>query len=218
MEQVGEQIDRLVGEGFKEVVFTGVNLGTYGRDFVPKRSLADLLMLILERTRIPRIRLSSIEPKTFSPELIDVMASSPRICRHFHIPLQSGDDSILKKMNRHYSRSYYRNLILSLAERFPDAGFGSDVMVGFPGETQSQFQNTYSLLRDLPMMYFHVFPYSPRPGTSSEDMQDEVSRVEKTWRAQELRRLAVEKHRLFAEAQRGKDFEVLVEMERDSHR
>ncbi|MBI3595650.1 MAG: MiaB/RimO family radical SAM methylthiotransferase, partial [Nitrospirae bacterium] len=150
-EKVIEQTAALVEQGCQELVLTGVNLGTYGRDFLPKQSLSGLLRLLLDRTRIARIRLSSLEPKTATPELVEVVKSSPRICRHFHIPLQSGDNGILKKMNRHYSRSYYRRLILSLAEQFPDAGIGTDVMVGFPEEGEAEYRNTYELLDELPM-------------------------------------------------------------------
>ncbi|HEY5595277.1 MAG TPA: tRNA (N(6)-L-threonylcarbamoyladenosine(37)-C(2))-methylthiotransferase MtaB, partial [Nitrospiria bacterium] len=199
-EKVVEQVVVLVEEGFQELVLTGVNLGTYGRDFSPKQSLVGLLRLLLDRTRIPRIRLSSLEPKTVTPELIEWMESSERICRHFHIPLQSGDDRILKEMNRHYTQEYYRRLILSLAERFPKAGFGTDVMVGFPGETEAEYRNTYELLEELPMSYFHVFPYSRRPKTAAADMADGVPKSKKEDRADALRRLSAEKGRHFSES------------------
>jgi threonylcarbamoyladenosine tRNA methylthiotransferase MtaB len=210
-----EQVALLAEEGCQEVVLTGVNLGTYGRDFKPKRELSGLLQLLLDRTFIPRIRLSSLEPKTITPELLDLMESSHRFCRHFHVPLQSGADVTLDKMNRHYSRDYYRQLILSLAERFPGAGIGTDVMVGFPGETLDDFAGTCALLDELPMSYFHVFPFSPRPQTPAADMESPVSEPEKRRRADLLRRLSAEKTRRFAQGHLGKTLPVLIEKERD---
>ncbi|MEK6683175.1 MAG: tRNA (N(6)-L-threonylcarbamoyladenosine(37)-C(2))-methylthiotransferase MtaB [Nitrospirota bacterium] len=214
-ERVIEQAGVLAEEGCQEVVLTGVNLGTYGRDFKPKWSLAGLLRLFLDRTRIARIRLSSLEPKTVTPALIEIMQSSSRICRHFHIPLQSGDNRILKRMNRHYSRSYYRQLVLSLAGRFPNASIGADVMVGFPDESEAEYRNTYELLKELPMSYVHVFPFSPRPETAAAMMQSGIPEQEKKRRADELRRLSIEKGLQFSSAHIGKDLPVLIEKTRD---
>ena len=214
-ERVIEQVGILVEEGCQEAVLTGVNLGTYGRDFKPKQSLAGLLRMLLERTRIARIRLSSLEPKTVTPALIEIMQSSSRICRHFHIPLQSGDNRILKRMNRHYSRSYYRQLVLSLAERFPNASIGADVMVGFPEEGEAEYRNTYALLKELPMSYVHVFPFSPRPETAAAVMRSGIPEQEKKRRADELRRLSIEKGNQFSSAHIGMDLQVLIEKERD---
>jgi len=215
-EKVIAQTEIFVEEGCKELVLTGVNLGTYGRDFAPKQSLAGLLRLLLDRTGIARIRLSSLEPKTITPELVEVVESSSRMCRHFHIPLQSGDNRILKEMNRHYSRNYYRQLILSLAERFPDASIGADVMVGFPTEGEAEYRNTYRLLEKLPMSYIHVFPFSQRPETPAALMRAVVSETEKKCRADELRRLSEEKSRQFSRLHLGHELSVLIEKERDS--
>lgn len=215
-ERVIEQVAVLVEEGCQEVVLTGVNLGTYGRDFIPKQSLAGLLRMLLERTRIARIRLSSLEPKTVTAELIEIIQSSSRICRHFHIPLQSGDNRILKQMNRHYFRSYYRQLVLSLAERFPNASIGTDVMVGFPDEGEAEYRNTYALLDELPMSYVHVFPFSARPETAAAGMRIEISEQEKKRRADELRQLSIEKSKQFSRAHIGKDLSALIEKERDT--
>jgi len=214
-DMVIKQIAILIEEGCHEVVLTGVNLGTYGRDFSPKRGLAGLLRDILDRTAIPRIRLSSLEPKTITPELLDVMECSPRICRHFHVPLQSGSNAVLRKMNRHYSRGYYRRMIRWLAERFPGAGIGTDVMVGFPGETVDDFASTRALLDELPMSYFHVFPFSARPQTPAAGMTSPVSEAEKKRRADALRRLSAEKTRRFAQNHTGRKVMVLIERERD---
>ncbi len=215
-ERVIEQVRSLEETGFGEVVLTGVNLGTYGRDFSPKRSLAEMLVLLLDRTRIPRIRLSSIEPKTWTPELIESIASSKRVCRHFHVPLQSGDDGILYEMNRHYGRRFYRDLVRSLAGRFPGAGIGADVMVGFPGEGEAEFNNTLTLLEELPMSYLHVFPYSPRPQTPAGERDDTVQNDKIEERARALRRLSLEKGEKFVRSFVGREVELLVEKERDT--
>ena len=171
VERVIEQIGWLVANGYQEVVLTGINLGFYGRDFHPKFSLSQLIRRILTETDLPRLRVSSMEPKTITPDLIDVLASSSRICRHFHIPLQCGDDDILKRMNRHYSRTYYQDIVMILRERITGACIGTDVMVGFPGEGEREFQNTYRLLSDIPLGYFHVFTYSARAQTPAALMK-----------------------------------------------
>lgn len=214
-ERVIEQVRLLVEAGYLEVVLTGVNLGFYGRDFRPKGGLAALIRQILERTSVRRLRLSSVEPKTLTAELKELLASSPRICRHLHIPLQSGDDGILRRMNRHYRSAYYRRLVEGLAARLPGFGFGTDVMVGFPGEGEEEFQQTYQLLSRLPFSYFHVFSYSPRPQTPAAQMTEQVSGSVRTRRSRRLRALAAEKQRAFQKRFLGQVLEVLVEEARD---
>ena len=177
--QVIDQIRLLSNNHYKEVVLTGINLGFYGRDFKPKYRLSDLIRRILSDTDIIRVRLSSLEPKTITKGLLDVVASSQRVCRHLHIPLQSGDLGVLKLMNRHYSPDFYRRLINTIQDRINNISIGTDVMVGFPGEGEGGFQNTYTLLSDLPISYFHVFPYSKRPETAALDIQAHVNEIEK---------------------------------------
>jgi threonylcarbamoyladenosine tRNA methylthiotransferase MtaB len=215
MEQIIGQIRSLVDGGYQEAVLTGVNLGLYGRDFEPKQSLADLVRRILRETDLPRLRLSSIEPKTITPELIEILSSLPRICRHLHIPLQSGDDQVLKRMNRHYTASYYRELIHSIHAKIPGIGIGTDVMVGFPEEGETEFKHTFDLLSDLPMSYFHVFPYSPRPQTPAASFRGQVTNSIKSGRSLLLRRLGQEKMKKFQEAFLGRSLKALVEEERD---
>ncbi|HEY5648769.1 MAG TPA: tRNA (N(6)-L-threonylcarbamoyladenosine(37)-C(2))-methylthiotransferase MtaB [Nitrospiria bacterium] len=193
MDRVVDQIRTLGEVGCQEVVLTGINLGMYGRDFSPKARLSDLLNTLLEKTDIPRIRLSSIEPKTLTAGLLDLWASSDRICKHFHIPLQSGDDRILADMNRHYEGSFFRQLIQDISEKVPEACFGTDVMVGFPGEGEREFLNTASLLECLPWAYFHVFPYSPRPDTEALSFREGVHEDEKRRRGKILRALSDKK-------------------------
>jgi threonylcarbamoyladenosine tRNA methylthiotransferase MtaB len=214
-DRVIEQIRALAHNQCKEVVLTGVNLGFYGRDFQPKRSLAGLVKKILLQTDIPRVRLSSVEPKTVTRALIDTVASSPRVCRHFHVPLQSGNDRILRRMNRHYTSNYYRRLIEALYDRVPDLCLGSDVMVGFPGEGEREFDSTVRLLTDLPMAYFHVFPYSSRPETPAATFDDRVPPAEKEERSLSLRNLSHLKQKTFESRYLGRSLPVLIESERD---
>ena len=213
--RVVEQVRLLVENDTREIVLTGVNLGTYGRDFHPKTSLASLIRKILEETSLPRLRISSVEPKTLTPELREVLRSSGRICRHLHIPLQSGDDLVLQKMNRHYRASYYRRMIEGLEARHPGLGIGTDVLVGFPGESAMAFDRTYRLLADLPISYFHVFPYSPRPETPAAGRKTRVPEVEKSRRSRLLRELALVKGIAFRKKFLGHTLSVLVEKGRD---
>lgn len=213
--KVIDQVRLLSDNHYKEVVLTGVNLGFYGRDFKPKVRLSDLIRRILSETDIFRIRLSSLEPKTVTKDLLDLVVSSQRVCRHLHIPLQSGDTKVLKLMNRHYSPQFYRRLIEIVQERIDDVCIGTDVMVGFPGEGERGFQNTYNLLRDLPVSYFHVFPYSKRPETPASNIQPQINELEKKSRAQKLRELGEIKRTSFYSNFPMKKQEVLIEWGRD---
>lgn len=214
-DRIIEQIRWMADAGMKEAVLTGVNLGCYGRDVRPKGSLARLLGGILRETRIPRIRISSVEPKTVTRDLLATMAASDRICRHLHIPLQSGCDRILKRMNRHYTSGFYRKLIRSAHEAIPGINIGCDVMVGFPGEGEREFGETARLLADLPISYFHVFPFSPRPKTEAADMAPAVQEAEKNRRTLKLRTLSERNKKVFNELFVGRRLRVLVENERD---
>jgi threonylcarbamoyladenosine tRNA methylthiotransferase MtaB len=215
-DHVIEQVRWLAQNGYQEIVLTGVNLGFYGRDEKPKGSLAGLIRRILKNTSIPRIRISSVEPKTVTRELVSVVRASPRICPHLHIPLQSGSDRILKAMNRHYSARFYQSQIRTLVDAVPDINIGADVMVGFPGEGEKEFEQTYALLAGLPMAYFHVFPYSPRPLTAASEMGGQVSKKEKQNRSMRLRNLSVLKTKQFSDRFRGTRRPVLLEVERDA--
>ena len=215
VDHVIEQIRQIVLSGYKEVVLTGVNLGFYGRDFTPKYSLAQIIRRILDESDLPRLRISSLEPKTITKELVTIVTSSNRICRHLHIPLQSGDDSILKRMNRHYTSSYYQRQITSLCEQIPDLCVGTDVMVGFPGESDTAFRNTQDLLNQLPFGYFHVFTYSPRTQTVAELMDSQIVDSIKMERSKILRALGEEKKKDFRKRYQGHQLMVLVEEERE---
>ncbi len=164
-DRVIAEISNLSQRGFKEIVLTGVDLGTYGLDLLPPATLTELLHRLVMIPDLARIRLSSIEPMEFSADLIDFITESPKICRHFHIPLQSGCDSVLKRMNRHYTTADYSHIITSIHLRQPMACLGADVVTAFPGETDEEFQITYDFIRQSPLNHLHVFTYSRRDGT-----------------------------------------------------
>jgi threonylcarbamoyladenosine tRNA methylthiotransferase MtaB len=201
----------LFEEGYKEVVLAGIHLGKYGVDLSPATSLKDLLTLV-GKARIPlRIRLSSIEPKEVAPELIQMMASEEWLCRHFHIPLQSGDDETLKRMNRNYTSGEFGRLIESIHSRIPLAALGTDIMAGFPGEEDKAHRNTHDLVKDLPLSYFHVFPFSPRRGTAAWEFKERIDEGEIKKRAEALRVMGQKKREAFYRSCLGKTFQVLAE-------
>ena len=209
------QIKLLCSNGYKEVVLSGVHLGGYGRDLFPRLSLSDVIRMILSGTDIRRIRLSSIEPREVTDELIELIAEEKRICNHFHMPLQSGDDYILNRMNRNYDAAFYKALICKIKDKIKDAGIGCDVMVGYPGEEERHFNNTYGLIEKLPITYLHVFAYSPRKGTAAYNINDTVKGDVKAHRSGLIRNLGAEKNLAFKTAHIGKVVDVLVEDERD---
>ncbi len=169
----------------------------------------------MSETNIRRVRISSIEPREVTDELIELMAVEERICRHFHIPLQSGDNGILQRMNRNYETAFYEDLILKIKNMMPDAGIGCDVMVGYPGEEVSHFDNTCRFIEKLPLTYLHVFAYSPREGTAAFGQKETVKGNVKAERSEILRRLGEVKNGFFKKSHVGKIVDVLVEDERD---
>src|SRR5690606_20433905 len=175
---------RVVDQGFKEIVLTGVNIGEYERSSGER--LPDLVAKLVELDGLERLRLSSVEPNTLSDELLDVFSSTSKFMDHFHIPLQSGNDEILKNMRRKYDVDFYRKTIERIMKRFPNAGIGADVIVGFPGESDEQFMDTYNLLKELPLTHFHVFPFSKRKNTIAGRMEDHIQHGVKKERARAL--------------------------------
>lgn len=214
-EEVLHRMDHLSGAGFRETVLTGIHLGCYGEDLTPRTDLLDLLRRIEERGGMERLRLSSIEPAEITGELISFWKESSLLCRHAHIPLQSGSDAVLGRMGRPYDRAFFKNLVESLVTAMPDMAVGVDVMAGFPGEGEEDFRSTVALLRELPIAYLHVFPYSKRPGTEALALAGHVPEEVKKERAAELRSLSVEKRVSFAAEYVGKPLSVLVEGKRD---
>jgi threonylcarbamoyladenosine tRNA methylthiotransferase MtaB len=210
-----ENIKQLGKAGYHEVVLTGIHLGNYGLDLDPKTSLYELLSAIDESNLIKRVRLSSIEPLELTDDIIGCVAESRRFCRHFHIPLQSGDDGILKKMHRPYTGSYFRDLVFKINKRLPDAAIGVDVLVGFPGETDAAFVNTYNLIQDLPVAYLHVFPFSSRADTVASKLADKIPSDVIRARGQRMRNLGADYRLRFYNGFIGQPLEVLIEETRD---
>ena len=201
--KVAEQVRELEQEGYQEIVLSGINLGSYGRDLDPRISFLGLLERLLKETAIARLRISSIEPMDVSPRLIRLVAQEPRMARHFHIPLQSGCDRILRLMNRRYWTSQYAERILAIREQMPDAGIGADVMAGFPGETDQDHAASASFIESLPLTYLHVFPFSARPDTPAATSLRQVNGRVAHERGREIRSLAARKRQAFLDAQIG---------------
>ncbi|MFW5855523.1 MAG: tRNA (N(6)-L-threonylcarbamoyladenosine(37)-C(2))-methylthiotransferase MtaB [Thermodesulfobacteriota bacterium] len=214
-EAVLDSIRALAESGYHEVVLSGVHLGCYGMDLTPKTDLFALLQEIDREGAVDRVRISSIEPHELTPAIIDLAGGSDRFCRHFHIPLQSGDNGVLERMGRPYTRTEFGDLVRRIRTRIPDAAVGADVLVGFPGEDDAAFSNTYDLIQELPITYLHVFPFSPRKGTPAATFSDPVSVDTVKQRCKRLRELGIVKKRAFLERFPGKTMTVLVETQRD---
>jgi threonylcarbamoyladenosine tRNA methylthiotransferase MtaB len=208
-------VSRLSDQGYQEAVLTGIHLGAYGRDLKPRTSLAELLRAILERPDAIRIRLSSIEPLELTDEIIDLAADSERICRHFHVPLQSGDAQILKRMGRPYSPEGYGGRIARIRSRLPEAAIGADVLLGFPGETEADFANTLTFVEALPLTYLHVFPFSARPGTAAWRLGERVPAERIRQRCSRMRQLGGRMRLAFHRRFLGRRVRVLIEGRRD---
>ncbi|ATH06862.1 tRNA (N(6)-L-threonylcarbamoyladenosine(37)-C(2))-methylthiotransferase MtaB [Halobacteriovorax marinus] len=204
-----ENAKKLIEDGFKEIVLTGVNIGEYETSSGEK--LTDMVKALLDLEGLERLRLSSVEPNTITDELLEVFKSSPKFKDHFHIPLQSGDDEILKNMRRKYTVADYKKVINKIITAFPNAGIGADIICGFPGETKEQFENTYNLVKELPITHFHVFPYSKRKGTTAGRMDNHIHSATKKERVKSLLHLGEAKLALFSEDQVGSQSEVLFE-------
>ncbi len=207
------QARELVNRGYKEIVLTGVNVGDYGRK--TGTSLIELLRALLDIDGIERLRVSSIEPNLLSDEIIDLAASSETLCKHFHIPLQSGDDAVLRRMRRRYTTGDYARLVDRILRRIPDCGIGVDVIVGFPGESEESFLTTYRFLNELPVSYLHVFTYSERTNTPASHFPDTVEPKIRFRRSDMLRILSQKKRRAYYGSAIGKTVVVLTEGEAD---
>jgi len=211
VEEVLRQVHTLAQEGFKELVLTGIHLGGYGHDLKPKTDLVRLLERIADSRLIPRIRLSSLDPREVAHPLLRLMAESDILCPHLHICLQAGEDGILRKMRRNYDTSYYRDLIWRTRDMLPIASLGTDLIVGFPGETGEEFERSIAFLDSLPLTYFHVFPYSIRTGTIAAALPDQVPHQIKKERARKVRELGARKKKAFYRQFIGTKVPVLVE-------
>jgi threonylcarbamoyladenosine tRNA methylthiotransferase MtaB len=232
--QILAEVNTLVGAGYKEVVISGINLGRWGRDLTsgaearsvfmsdgttevmpfpspsPNLRFEDLVYAILDRTSLEKLRISSVEPMDWSDELISLMASSPRIAKHAHVPMQSGSDAVLRRMHRKYRPWHYREKIEKIHAAMPDAAIGADVMTGFPGETDAEFEETRRMVENLPFTYLHVFTFSARPGTPAAAMPRQVPVEKARERNRILRDLAVEKKTAFMRSFVGKTVSAIT--------
>ena len=207
--QVIDQV-RSLGARYREVVLSGINLGRWGREPGSTMRLADLTRRLLSETDVARLRLSSVEPMDFSDDLLGLMASSPRMAKHVHAPLQSGSDRILRLMHRKYRPRHYADRVLKARALMPDAAIGADVMVGFPGETEADFEENRRFIESLPFTYLHVFTYSERPGTPAAESRAQVPTAVRKARNRTLRELAAAKNREFRERMVGKTLSVVT--------
>jgi len=210
-EEALEGMESFAAKGFKEIVLTGIHLGGYGLDLTPPTNLLGLLRLAEQRGAVNRLRIGSVEPTELPPELVAFLAASRMVCPHLHLPLQSGSDGVLSRMNRGYTTGLYREVVRSLVGALPDICLGTDLIAGFPGESDQEFDETYRFIEELPLAYLHVFPFSPRPGTPAATMTPQLhSRVIKE-RAEALRLLSERKRDAYAAGFVGRELQVLVQ-------
>jgi len=208
-EQVVEQV-RGLARRYREVVLSGINLGRWGREPGSPMRLAGLLRRLLAETDVERLRLSSVEPMDFSDDLLGLMAESPRIAKHVHAPLQSGCDKTLRRMHRKYRPRHYADRVWKARAWMPDAAIGADVMVGFPGETDADFEESRQFMESLPFTYLHVFTYSERPGTPAAEAGETVPMKVRKERNRVLRELAAAKNLTFRESMVGKTLSAVT--------
>ncbi|HTS25968.1 MAG TPA: tRNA (N(6)-L-threonylcarbamoyladenosine(37)-C(2))-methylthiotransferase MtaB [Bryobacteraceae bacterium] len=209
VEQVVEQV-RSLGVRYREIVLSGINLGRWGREPGSRMRLADLIRVLLSETDVERLRLSSVEPMDFSDDLLELMAGSPRIAQHVHAPLQSGSDRTLRRMHRKYRPRHYAARVLKARGLMPDAAIGADVMVGFPGETDADFEDSRRFIEELPFTYLHVFTYSERPGTPAVEQPGAVPMPVRKGRNHILRELSEARNREFRERMVGRTLSVVT--------
>ena len=205
---IKKEIQWAISLDYKEIVLVGANIGLYGIDM--GLHLTDLLQALRDIPDLPRIRLSSIEPKFIDSELIKGLKDLS-VCRHFHIPIQSADDHILSRMGRGYDAAHLKRSLDLISRNFDDIAIGGDIIVGFPGEGEEEFLNTYKFIESNSFTHLHVFPYSPRPGTEAYDLGDPVLQEEKKRRLWELKNLIAEKNYQFRKNLLGKTFDIIVE-------
>lgn len=213
LEDIKRELYNLAENGFKEVVFVGINLSAYGRDI--GFSLTDAVMAAQNTDGIERIRLGSLEPDHITDEMIDIFASCSKFCPQFHISLQSGCDTVLKRMNRHYDSDYYRHLVKKLRQSFSDTSITTDIIAGFPGETDEEFEDTINFVKEIRFDKVHVFPYSIREGTKAAKMQGHLQNAVKSARANELSALCEEIRSEQFSKMKGKTVSVLFEIPKD---
>lgn len=213
--EVHRHVRELAAKGFKEIILTGIHTGHFGLDLDPPASLAGLVEELDAQGAVDRLRISSIEPNEITPELIELAKAGRILCDHFHIPLQSGDNQVLERMKRPYTAEAFTEVVQRIHEALPHAGIGLDCLIGFPGETDQAFQNTYDLVESLPVSYLHVFPFSPRKGTPAFHFKPKVAGQAVKERCAVMRELGKQKQAAFIRANQGRTLQGLVQHQAD---
>ena len=211
IESVVEEITKIAQKGIKEVVITGIHIASYGKDFKEKKELIDLLEEINKIDGIERIRLGSLEPTLIKEDFLERLTKLEKICDHFHLSLQSGCDETLKRMNRRYTTEEFKNTAELLRKAYPNVSLTTDIIVGFPGETEEEFNKTYEFLKDINFYQMHVFKYSPRKGTKAAVMANQIDGKLKEERSNRLIELSHQNEIKHNEKEIGKELEVLWE-------
>lgn len=211
LDSIFTEASKLVDAGFKEIVLTGIHLGAYGRDLDGNISLVEAVKTVLRVQGLARLRLGSLESIEISDELISLMQTDKRLCQHLHLPLQAGDDAVLAAMNRHYTTDEFHSLIEGIRKEIPDISISTDIIVGFPGETEEMFNNALTFVERMNFSRMHVFPYSRRSGTPAASFNDQVAEHEKKRRAQVMQQLADKKAAQFQNKFLGRRFSILLE-------
>ena len=212
LESVVNEANKLVDNGYTEIVLTGIHVASYGKDVTDAEiNLLSVIKAINEIEGVKRIRLSSVEPLLMTDEFIDTVSKMPKVCPHFHLSLQSGCDETLKRMNRRYTTKEYKEIVHKLREKMPNVAITTDVIVGFPGETNDEFNQTYKFLSDVELSQMHIFKYSPRKGTPAATMENQIDPQMKHLRSDKLIALNKKNFNKFATKFIGEEFEVLFE-------
>lgn len=212
LESIVSEVEKLVLNGYKEVVLTGIHVASYGKDVKDESiNLLTVIKAINEIDGIERIRLSSVEPVLFTDEFVSEVSKMEKVCPHYHLSLQSGCDETLKRMNRRYTTKEYKEIVDRLRENIPNVAITTDVIVGFPGETNDEFKNTYEFLKDIELSQMHIFKYSPRKGTPAATMENQIDPQMKQLRSDKLLNLNKENFNKFAGRFIGKEIDVLFE-------
>lgn len=217
LEEVYEEVSKIAESGIKEIVITGIHISSYGKDLNPKLTLIDLLEKIHEVQGIERIRLGSLEPLIITEDFVERLKKLPKICNHFHLSLQSGCNATLERMNRRYTTDDFRKIVSILRKNIPEVALTTDVIVGFPGETEEEFNETYDFLKEIAFSKMHVFKYSPRKGTKAAGFKNQVDGITKNKRSDILIALSDKNEEKFAKQYIGKEINVLFENEIEGH-
>ena len=217
IEEVYEEVSKIAESGIKEIVITGIHISSYGKDLNPKLTLIDLLEKIHDVQGIERIRLGSLEPLIITEDFVERLKKLPKICNHFHLSLQSGCNATLERMNRRYTTEDFRKIVSILRKNIPEVALTTDIIVGFPGETEEEFNETYEFLKEIAFSKMHVFKYSPRKGTKAAGFKNQVDGITKSKRSDMLIALSDENEENFAKQYIGKEINVLFENETEGH-